>query len=226
MPVIVDGVTRWRAALEISDEGIGPHEGNAFFLKCQYVVAKSPADYFILTIKANIRNDPTPEDNAHNIALLVHNFMLDESDIAERVYGRLTADGKPDVQWVRETLSLNDLTPRALEMLKSGKFTSKAAVALAKLTAEKQEEKLSLVDAGHKLTVAAIKRAAPVNGTGTTSEASPVAPVVRKLNPQAFCDILQQYIDMELPSWISQMTPENAVRTVLGQIKDEVRCGR
>ena len=49
LPIIVDGVTRWRAALKITEEGQGYKDG-VFMLKCQYFVAKSPVDYFVATI--------------------------------------------------------------------------------------------------------------------------------------------------------------------------------
>lgn len=225
LPIIVDGVTRWRAALEITEEGTGPHEGGAFYLKCQYVVAKSPADYFILTIKANIRNDPTPEDNAHNIALLIHNFMLTEADIAERAYGRMTPDGKPDVKWVRECMALNELTPGALEALKAGRLKSKAAIALAKLTPTHQTAAMKYMEDGGNLTISAIRRIGTSDGIGDISVAAPRAPRAPKPESDA-CGLVQQYIDMELPEYITRMTSENAVRTVLSQLKDEFKCGK
>lgn len=232
LPIIVDGVTRWRAALELTEEGIGPHGGGVFYLKCQYVVAKTPADYFILTIKANIRNEPTPEDDAHNIALLIHNFMLTEEDIAERVYGKLTLDGKPDIAWVRERNALNDLTAEAMDALKAGRVKGKAAIALSKLTAELQREKLAELHEGQKLTVAAIKRASSPNGTQSTSAVSADAPRSGKPGKTAkwdkadVCAVLQRFCDASLPPHIAAMNSENAVREVLGQIMDEIECGQ
>lgn len=225
-PVIIDGVTRWRAALELTNEGTGPHEGGVFFLKCQYSPAKTPMERYILTVKANIRNEPTPEDDAHSIAIFLHTFSQTEAYVAEHVYGRFTLDGKPDLAWVRERNALNDLTSKALEALREGKLKSKAAIALAKLTPKEQKAKLELLDAGQKLTVAAIKRVAPVVGTSTTSEASPTPPAKRKWDKKAFCELLQSYIDADLPPHTARMTAENAVRTVLGQIQEEIECGQ
>lgn len=224
-PVIIDGVTRWRAALEITNECIGPHEGGVFFLKCQYSPAKTPMERYVLTVKANIRNEPTPEDEAHSIAIFIHTFGQNEAYVAEHVYGRFTLDGKPDIGWVRERNALNDLTPKALQALRDGKLKSKAAVALAKLTPKEQKEKLALLDEGQKLTVAAIRRIAPANGTGTTSEPSPAPPVKRKWDKATVCVKLQNWIDMKLPPHIARMDAENAIRTVLGEIINEIECG-
>ena len=224
LPVIVDGVTRWRAALEITEEGTGPHEGGAFFLKCQYVVAKTPADYFILTIKGNIRNEPKPADDAHNVAILIHNFQFTEERIAGEVYGRFTPDGAPDVSWVRAVNALNDLTPRALEAMKAGRVKSKAAIALAKLTPKEQNAKLELLEPGQKLTVAAIKRAASPQPQESTSDGSVTPPVApkRKWDRRQFVELIEQYLEMDLPAKIKGLSCENAVRAVLGEILDEI----
>ena len=157
-PVIVDGVGRWRAACNISNAKEGPHEGGVFKLQCRYFVAKSPLDYFIATVKANIRNETKPADDAHNVSIFLHNFNLSEEDIAGRIYGRFTADGKPDVKWVRDMAALSNLTAEGLEALKAGTLKPKSAIALAGMTAKIQKEKLKKLAAGEKLTVAAIKR--------------------------------------------------------------------
>lgn len=226
-PIIVDGVTRWRAALELTEAGEGPHEGGVFFLKAQYFVAKSPVDYFIATIAANIRNEPKPEDDANNIAILVHNFGIEDlGDIASRIYGRFCDDGKPDIKWVKDRLALHELTPKGLEALRSGKLTTKAAVALSRQTEKVQREKLALLDGGHKLTVAAIKRTDAVPTGKSTAEAPPAPPAKRKGSKDTACEVLQRYCDMVLPQHISAMTADNAVREVIGQIIDELECGQ
>lgn len=237
IPTIIDGVTRWRAAMEITEEGIGPHEGGAFFLKCTYSPARTAMDRFLLTVKANIRNDPKPADIAHSIAIFLHQFQQSEEFIAADVYGRYTLDGKPDVDWVRECNALNDLTPESLDALKSGRVNSKAAIALSKLTPERQRQKLAETPTGQKLTVAAIKRPTIANGAGpaasaaasstqTTSDPLPTPPAKRKWDKQTVCDKLQEWIDMSLPPHIARMDAENAIRTVLGQIQEEIQCGK
>ena len=220
---IIDGVTRWRAALEITQEGIGPHKDGAFRLKCLYLQCANEQEAFILTVKGNIRNEPRQADNVHNIAICRYNLGLEEEDIAARVYGRFTLQGKPDVKWVQEMLSLNSLAPEALKELNAGKLKSAAARALAKLTPDKQREKLATVGNGHKLTVAAIKRDGPPESPGTSPEVPADAPRLRKCDKATFCAILQEWIDMTLPPQIATMTVENAVRTVLGQIHDEIQ---
>lgn len=240
LPVIVDGVTRWRAALEITKEGIGPHENGAFMLKCQYSAAKTPLERYTLTVKANIRNEPTPEDEAHSIAIFLHTFGLPEEDIAARIYGRFTLDGKPDIKWLRERNAMNDLTADAMIALKGGKMDSKAAIALAKLTPEKQREKLTLLDSGQKLTVAAIKRSTSTNGSGTAASAAALnkngsdpltvaefrnsGTAERKIRTVSdFRSLVQEYIDMDIPERIKGFTCENAVRKILSDLLDDLK---
>lgn len=223
LPVIVDGVTRWRAAKEISDEKIGLHEGGAFFLKCQYTPAKTPLERYTLTVKANIRNEPTPEDEAHSIAIFLHTFMLDEADIASRIYGRTTMDGKPDVKWLRERNAINDLTPAAIVLLKSGKLKSKAAVALAKLTPTQQKEKLKTIADGGTLTVAAIRRQAADTAPAVAAASTPESQA-RKIRTVSDCrTLVQEYIDMDIPSRIAGLSCENALRTILTELLDEMK---
>ena len=230
-PVIVDGVTRWRAAKEITDAGIGPHEDGAFYLKCQYTPAKTPLERYTLTVKANIRNEPTPADDAHSIAIFLHTFGLDESYIATKIYGRFKLDGSPDLDWVRERNAINDLTAEALALLKTGKLKSKAAVALAKLTPERQRERVAAAQNGYNLTVAAIKRAAaPAPPSDTRNGIIPDAPAPRqapkKWSKSEFCALIDRWLEYDIPPGMVTMGVENAVRTVLGQIQDEIECGQ
>lgn len=222
--IILDGVTRWRAALEIVNAG------GTFRLQCKYVQCKTEQDAFVFTVKANVRNDPTPADNAHNVAIFLHNFALPMEDIAGRIYGRYTMTGRPDTKWVEEMLSLNSLTPEALKALSAGKLKSSAARALAKLTPDAQRANVERLDRGEKLTAANIR----LNGSGSTpdsngnqptSDASPAPPARQKFDKSTICAKIQAWIDMELPPHITEMAVENAVRTVLGQLQDEIHCG-
>lgn len=239
-PVIVDGVSRWRAALELTEAGEGPFNG-IFKLQCRYFYAKNPVDYFIATIKANIRNEPKHEDNAHNVALLIHNFNMTEEDVAIEVYSRTTSDGKPDIAWVKECLAINDLTPEGLEALKTGKLKDvKAAVALSKLTAKIQREKLKSVPDGAKLTAGTIKRSTPPNGSGTAASAAALNkngsdPLTvaefrnhgnseRKIRTVSdFRKLVEEYLEMDIPERIKGFTCENAVRKILSDLLDELK---
>ena len=218
--IILDGVTRWRAALEIVAEG------GTFRLQCKYVQCKTEQDAFIFTVKANVRNDPTPADNAHNVAIFHHNFGFALDDIAGRIYGRFTISGKPDKKWAEEMLAINDLAPEALKAMSAGKLKSSAARALAKLSPDKQREKLAEMPEGKTITTAAIRRAAAPTPTDTTGTLPVDPPRLPRRERDAFCAIVQNWIDLELPPRLTEMTVENAVRTVLGQIQDEIQCGR
>lgn len=232
---IIDGITRWRAAKEITDEGIGPHKdaaGNprgAFRLKCLYLQCNSEQEAFILTVKANIRNEPKQADNVHNVAIFRYNLMMEESDIASDVYGRFTIDGKPDVKWVQEMLALNSLAPEALKALSAGKLKSSAARALAKLAPDAQRANVERLDRGERLTAANIRQNASGADVGNGCAESPTIaaatpPAARKLDKTAICAKIQEYIDFDLPKHVMEMSPENAVRTILSQLLDEFAC--
>lgn len=220
IPTIIDGVTRWRAAMEITEEGAGPHEGGAFFLKCTYSPARTAMDRFILTVKANIRNDPKPADVAHAIAIFLHQFQQSEEYIAADVYGRYTLDGKPDIGWVRECNALNDLTPEAIDALKTGQVNSKAAVALSKLTPEKQRQKLSGLQNGQKLTVAAIKRVDSPSPQSVTNQTAPTPPAKRKWDLMAFRKLVETHLSNGVPDHVNKMPCDDILREVLGSILD------
>ena len=161
---IIDGVTRWRAAKEITDAKIGPHNGS-FRLKCLYIQCATEHEAFVLTIKANIRNDPSQASNVRNVAICRYNLMLEPEDIAGRVYGRFRLDGSPDVKWVEEMLALNNLAPEALVALSAGRLKSAAARALSKLTPDAQRAKIAEAGDG-AITSALVKSEASANGNG------------------------------------------------------------
>lgn len=222
-PVIVDGHCRWRAALELTNNGEGPFDGGVFKLKCVYFVG-TDLECFIATIKANVRNEPKAEDDGYNISRLLHNFGMDESEIAQRIYGRTTVDGKPDVKWVRDRAALAELAPEAVQALREGKLKPSAAVALASLTQDVQREKLRrAASEGKKLTTASIKRddSAPAT-TPAVPEGGGNNQKPGKVTVDKCREVLQQYIDMDIPTRIQGMTCENAIRTILGEILDEI----
>ena len=212
-------MSRWRAALDITEAKQGPHEGGVFKLLCRYFVAKSPVDYFIATIKANIRNEPKPEDDAHNISLLLHNFQMTEEDIATRVYGRTTLDGKPDVQWVRDRAALSNLTTEGMEALKAGKLKPKAAIELSKKTAKIQKQKLRAIEAGGKLTVASIRR----DDDKPAAKAPEPAPAKALWTLARFRNLVQEKINSDLSETIDGLDAENAVIVVLGEILEALK---
>lgn len=226
-PVLLDGHRRWRAAIALTKQKLGPFDG-VFKLKCSYF-AGSPADCFIATVKANTHAASLPEDDGYNITRLLHNFNLSEEDIAVRVYGWTTVDGKPDVKRVRERAALADLAPESVAAMKSGKVPATAVMTLAKMS--KEAQKSAIENSGSKrLTTAAIKRAAAPAPQPEAGEAPTEAPVVRKApkkwDKKDTCELIQRYIDAELPPGILTMMTENAVRTVLGQIQEEIECGQ
>jgi ParB-like chromosome segregation protein Spo0J len=176
---IVDGVSRWRAALNVTKEKGGTFDDGVFMLRCRYFVG-SDSDCFIATIKANIRNEPKPEDDAHNISILIHNFSMEEEDVAGRIYGRYTIDNKPDVKWLRDRLALCDLTPEGIEALKSGRLKPKAAVQLAKLAKDEQKALLK-----RQKDAPTIKASVPSESNGTAPKRLSTKAIVAFWKPQA-----------------------------------------
>jgi hypothetical protein len=150
-PVLLAGHRRWRAAIQLTEEGKGPFDG-VFKLRCKNF-SGTPLECFLVTLKENQRAETDAEDDAYNISRLIQNFSMSEEDVAIKAYNRRTLDGKADVKWVRDRLALTDLAPEALAALKTGKLKPNAAVALAKLSAKVQREKIA---SGEKLTVASI----------------------------------------------------------------------
>lgn len=223
VPVLLDGHRRWRAAIELTKRKAGPFEG-VFKLKCSYFVG-TDAECFVATVKANSHAPSSPADDGYNISKLLHNFNMSEEDVAVKVYGRTNLDGSPDVTWVRERAAIADLSEESLAAMKDGKIKPNAAVELAKLSKAAQKSVLKSVGSG-KVTVGAVKRAAtPVPQSGA-KETPPMPPAKRKFQKQDFCDILSRYLASDLPPHILDMTVENAVRTVLGEISDEIECGQ
>jgi ParB-like chromosome segregation protein Spo0J len=185
-PVLLAGHRRWRAAIQLTEEKKGPFEGGVFKLRCKNF-SGTPLECYIVTLKENQREPTDPDDDADNISRLIHNFSMSEEDIAIRVYNWRTLDGKPDVKRVRDTLALADLAPEALDALKSGKLKPTAAVALAKLSAKVQREKIA---SGEKLTVASINSAPAPKDT-------PKAPAKAKPTPHSISGMRAFWKQME-----------------------------
>jgi hypothetical protein len=236
-PVLLDGHRRYRAAIELTRLKKGPHQdanGNSgvFKLKCQYFKG-TPSECFIATVKANSsRAESLPIDDGYNVSKLHNTFGMSYEDIAVQVYGRKLTDGSPDVKWVQEREALSDLAAEAAEAVSGGRVKPSAVLELSKLSKTAQRSLLKSTEG--KITAAVIKRAsappASVNGTGTTSDASADAPRAGKppktaWDKKAVCAKLQEWIDMDLPLHIARMDAENAIRTVLAQIQEEIQCG-
>lgn len=225
-PVLIAGHRRWRAAIAVTKKKQGPFDG-VFKLKCVYFRG-TPLECFILTVKENRnRKEPKPIDDGYNISKF-RNFGMTDEDIA-KIYGVQTLDGKPDVRWIEDRAAMVDLTPEAQEAIAEGRVKPSAVPALAKL--RKQAQRDLVKDREQKVTAAAIKRAAlptpEPNGTSShTSEPAPSRPAKRQRAKKDFCELLQRTIDAQIPPHIQKMSVENAIRTVLGEMKDELECGK
>lgn len=240
-PLLLAGHRRWRAAMKITLAGKGPYAG-VFKLRCQYYKG-SPLECFILTVKENTsRRETLPIDDGYNVSRLRNNFGMSYEDIAMKVYSRILADGSPDVKWVQEREALSDLAAEAAEAVTGGRVKPSAVLELAKMSKTAQRNLLKSTEG--KITAAIIKRAtasangtapstpAATSGTGTTSDAPSDAPRAGKSQTGGkwsnvtVCAKLQEWIDMNLPPHIARMDAENAIRTVLGQIQNEIQCGK
>lgn len=155
-PVLLAGHRRWRAAIELTKQKAGVHEGGVFKLKCSYFKG-TPVECFVLTVSENAsREAAQPIDDGYNICKL-RNFGLEDEDIALRIYRKFTTDKKPDVKWIQERAALVDLAEEAMEALNSGRLKPNAAAVLATLSKQAQRDKINAVPEGKKITAASIK---------------------------------------------------------------------
>ncbi len=223
-PVLLAGARRWRAAIEVTKRRKGPFDG-VFKLKCIYFRG-TPIECFILTVKENLnRKEVSPTCDGWNISRF-RNFGMSDEDIASKVYGRKALDGKPDTQWIRDRVAMVDLTPEALEAVASGRVKPSAIVALAKM--KKQAQRDLILDNAAKITTAVIKRAAAPAPQLDATEPAAKAPVKRQMAKEGTCDAcetIDRWIGLELPPHILSQGVQAAVRNVLRQLSDEIRCG-
>ena len=213
-PVLIAGHRRYRAAIEVTSRKKGPFDG-VFKLKCVYFRG-SPIECFMMTVRENLnRKEISPTCDGWNI-LKFRNFGMSDADIAIKVYGRKTVDGKPDVRWIEDRAAMADLTPEAAEAVSSGRVKPSAVVALAKM--KKQAQRDLVKDNAAKITTAVIKRAeapAPPLSTGT---APPKPPAPRKWTEQAFRNLVDKFMMDELPPRLCGKPCDVAIRTVLREI--------
>jgi ParB-like chromosome segregation protein Spo0J len=160
IPVVRDGNTRWRVAMEINKRNLVP---GGFKLRCVYLKGDAKLG-FLATIQANkFRNDPTPISDAHNIATM-ERWGKSHAEIAD-IYGE-------SVEWVKGRLALLNLSEEAADAFREGRFDTPAALEIAKLSRENQIAALEKVPEGKKLTKAAAKQIAKGE---TESEPKPKA---------------------------------------------------
>lgn len=222
-PVLLAGHRRYRAAIAVTKAKNGPFDG-VFKLKCTYYRGK-PLECFMLTVRENLnRKEVSPTCDGWNISKF-RNFGMSDEDIAIKVYGRKSLDGKPDTKWIEDRAAMIDLTPEAMEAVASGIVKPSAVVALAKM--KKQAQRDLIRDNAGKITTAVIKRVTSPVAQSDAAQSVPIAPAKRKqANTANCCEILDRYIGMELPKHILAMTPQAAVREVLRQVSDEIECGQ
>ena len=224
-PMLRAGHRRWRAAIEVTRRKLGPFDG-VFRLKCQYFKG-TELDCFILTVKENLgRVQTMPIDDGYNISRLHNNFGMSYEDIAIKVYNRRLADGSPDVKWIEDTESLAELAAEAAEAVVGGKVKPSAVRELAKLSKTAQRALLKSTEG--KITAAVVKRAAappPPEPAAEPASDSPTGGKPAKNRPRsvsACIELVQQYINMDLPSYVCTLPCAEAVHKILGELYDEM----
>lgn len=215
-PVLIAGHRRYRAAIEVTRRKKGPFDG-VFKIKCVYYRG-SPFDCFMLTVRENLkRKDVSPTCDGWNI-LKFRNFGMSDEDIAIKVYGRTTLDGKPDTKWIQDRAALADLTPEALEAVASGRVKPNAITSLAKM--KKQAQRDLLKDNAAKITTAAIKRAEAPSVPQSTGNPHPTAPAKRKWDLDAFKRLVESHLSNGVPEHVKKKPCDDILREVLGSILD------
>lgn len=217
-PVLIAGHRRYRAAIEVTRRKAGPFDG-VFKLKCIYFRG-TPQECFMLTVRENLnRKEVSPTCDGWNISRF-RNFEMSDEDIATKVYGRLTLDGKPDIQWIADRAAMIDLTPEALDAVASGRVKPSAVVALAKM--KKQAQRDLIKDNAAKITTAVIKRATAPAPQSDATQTAPTPPAKRKWDLLAFRKLVESYLANGVPAHVKAKPCDDILREVLGSILDDL----
>lgn len=210
------GHSRWRAGIEINKRSLTPVP---FKLRCVYFKG-SERDAFLATIAENRdRNATTPIDDAHNMARLERYGMTLEE---------IATEYHEETKWVRDRMALIELCEDAQKAVASGTLKPSAAKVLAKMSSDAQKVQL---ESGKKLTAGGLKRIASVNASQPAAPAAALntTPTVlesrqtlRKWDKQAFLNLIDEYLEMDIPKRIQGMTCENAIRVFLGEMRDQI----
>lgn len=222
-PLLLAGNRRWRAALKLTLESKGPHDDangrkGVFKLKCQYFKG-TPLECFMTTIKENIsRKESLPIDDGYNISRLVNNFGMSHADIAIKIYGRMLADGSPDLKWVEDRQALSELASEAADAVTGGRVKPSAVLALAKLSKTAQRHLLKSTEG--KITTAVIKRAAAPAPQSDTPETPAKSPRPGKWDLMAFRKLVESHLSNGVPDHVKKKSCDDILREVLGSILD------
>lgn len=128
--VLAYGHSRWRAGVEGIKRGI---LSATFKLRCVYFKGNEQ-DAFKANIAENrYRNATTAMDDAHNIAML---------EKWGQTIPEIAALYRESEVWIKTRLKMIELTPEAQKAVKDGRLKPTAAVAIAKLSAEQQRERV------------------------------------------------------------------------------------
>lgn len=130
IPTLVAGFSRWRAICEINRTRPA---GEKMPVRCVPVRCDENQGLLRNIHENRKRNPTTPLDDAYNMQKL-EQMGKSIAEIAEE-YGE-------SAQWVSGRLSLLSLAPEAKQALSSGKMKVTAAIAIAKLAAKAQKEKV------------------------------------------------------------------------------------
>lgn len=142
-PVLVAGFSRWRAVLEINEQGLTP---KPIALRCSYTQL-SEKQAFLANIEENrVRNQTTPIDDAYNIQRLINVYQMTEQEAAEAY--------RATVPWIKGRLGLLELAPEAEVAVREGRVGASAAQEIAKLSRNQQKR---VVEKKGKITTADVK---------------------------------------------------------------------
>lgn len=158
--------------------------------------------------------------NAVDIAL----FISTAKQSGNMTTAQLAAKMGKSVSWISQHESVIEMDHSTQNGLAAGDFSLNTALTISEVAPVDRSAVVEKARNDHKagrVTAAGVAQAA----RDLKATTKPTARMAPKWTRVEFCAILQQFIDMELPPKIAEMTVENAVRTVLGQIQDEIHCG-
>jgi ParB-like chromosome segregation protein Spo0J len=176
-PVLCAGFSRYRAVSEINKRKLLPQP---IQLRCTYTQCSEEEGFLAAISENRMRNETTELDDAYNIGRLMRIYAKTEEQVALIYFpGAKDESLKKAVRFVKQRLSLINLSPAAEKAMKDGRLKGSAAVAIAKLSQDQQKEVMAKAPAIGKISA---PKKAPV-----TTKATP--PGFLKLLKAVFSDV-------------------------------------
>jgi len=140
-PVLCAGFSRYRAVSEINKRKLLPVP---LQLRCTYSQSDEKEGFLLAVSENHHRNSLTDLDYAYQIKMLMKKFAMTEEQVALIYFPGASDDKlKAAKRFVKQRLALINLSKSAEKAMLEGTLKGSAARAIAKLSAEQQQEALA-----------------------------------------------------------------------------------